>query len=318
LTASAQASTGAALPGGIERKPIRTLVVCDEDGIDDVIVPRLLAATYDADMVTFIQVRDGLLSLPDDVALVERAVRKERFGLVWIDSASSYLSDGLNVNRDQDVRKALMPLAKVAHDQRATMLATWHVNKGTEAAAGHRVTGSTAIRNVARSLLIAGELPEDLGEGYGIIREKGNYAGRTPGRSYVIQDDSRTHRVGNGRRRLDAAKLVWTGELPDLVPDDLLPRKRKRGAAGRPADERIIASNFLLDELDDGPMPQKLLLKKAEDEGIAERTLKRAKRALKVLSVKRGESWYWELSEETRALVRKAEDMVKGANIANT
>jgi AAA domain len=297
---TAQASTGAPLPGGVEREPIRTLVVCDEDGIADVVIPRMLAAKADLDQVTFLDVRAGLFSLPDDVWLIEKSIAKGKFGLVWIDSASSYLSDGLNVNRDQDVRKALMPLAKVARDQQTTILTTWHINKNTENAAGHRITGSTAIRNVARSLILAGQLPQDLGDGYGVAVEKANYAARPPGRGYVIEQRLAFSKPGARWRRHRTARLAWTGELPELDPDDLLPRKQKRGP-GRPSDQREAATELLERCLRDGPMAvegEDGLKAQARHEGISWSTVERAKRQRGGIKVfKKGGPWYWMLDD---------------------
>jgi hypothetical protein len=302
---TAQASTGAALPGGFERNPIRTLVVCDEDGIDDVIVPRLIAAKADRDQVEFFQASDGLLSLPDDVPLIEKSIAKGPFGLVWIDSASSYLSDGLSVNRDQDVRRALMPLAQVARRLQTTIVATWHINKNTDNAAGQRVSGSAAVRNVARSLILAGELPQDLGEGYGVAVEKANYAARPVGRGYVIKEHRTRQRAGSLRKihpsPISMPKLVWTGELPDLHPEDLLPRKRKRGP-GRPADQREAAAEMLERCLRDGPMPVKGedgLEAQAQHEGISWSTVERAKQEHEgIKAVRKGGRWYWKLDHD--------------------
>jgi hypothetical protein len=298
---TAQASTGAALPGGMERKPIRTLVVCDEDGIEDVVVPRMMAAKADLGQVEFLQVRDGLLSLPDDVPIIEKSIAKGPFGLVWIDSASSYLSDGLSVNRDQDVRKALMPLGRVARGLQTTMLATWHVNKSTEASAGQRVNGA-GIRNVARSLLMAGKLPEDMGDGFGVMVEKVNYAEQPAGRGYVI--NQRRGAIPNGgpvRKLYTAARLEWTGELPDLTPDDLLPHKRKRGP-GRPSDQREAATDLLERCLRDGPMlveGEDGLKEQARHEGISWSTVERAKHQHGGIKASREHGrWYWKLDDD--------------------
>jgi hypothetical protein len=302
---TAQASQWTPLPGDeSDRNPIRTLVVCDEDGQDDVIVPRLMVAGADLAQVEFLSVADGLLALPDDVELIERAITKGAFGLVWIDSASSYLGKGLSINHDQDVRRALMPLGKLAKDNALAMLLTWHVNKSTQNAAGHRVTGSTAIRNAARSLLIAGKLPDRLGEGYGIVVEKSNYAEPPPGRGYVVNgDDQVVTRDGISA----APRLVWTDEFPDLLPDELMPRKRKR-PHGRPPEQLTKAGVFLIDMLEDGPMPADELLTKATKEGITERTLRQAKRGLKIASKKRGDTWEWKFSQETDEIIRQAEE----------
>jgi hypothetical protein len=61
-----------------EPNPTNVLWVGVEDAIDTAIVPRLRVAEADLERVGFLQVKDGLLSLPSDVRLLERMVRLGR------------------------------------------------------------------------------------------------------------------------------------------------------------------------------------------------------------------------------------------------
>jgi hypothetical protein len=59
------------------------------------------------------------------------------------------------------------------------------------------------------------------------------------------------------------------------------------------------AAEFLREELAEGPVPSKELLKKAKAEGISEKTLRRAKSLLGVESKMQGrERWVWMLPKE--------------------
>jgi putative DNA primase/helicase len=64
------------------------------------------------------------------------------------------------------------------------------------------------------------------------------------------------------------------------------------GADRSAADE---ATGFLRELLVDGPVPAKQVLAEAKDAGIAERTLKRAKSGLGIVSRKDGDHWTWSL-----------------------
>lgn len=55
------------------------------------------------------------------------------------------------------------------------------------------------------------------------------------------------------------------------------------------------AVEWLVAQLQNGPVPQKELEQRGEEEGISFRTLKRAKEEIGVKSRKRKEGWYWEL-----------------------
>ncbi len=54
---------------------------------------------------------------------------------------------------------------------------------------------------------------------------------------------------------------------------------------------------FLLEILADGGMAQKKIEEEAEERGIKKKTLRNAKMELGIDSVKRGNQWYWMLSE---------------------
>ena len=57
------------------------------------------------------------------------------------------------------------------------------------------------------------------------------------------------------------------------------------------------AKEFLLEILADGGMAQKKIEEEAEKLGIKKKTLRNAKMELGIDSVKRGNQWYWMLSE---------------------
>ncbi len=81
----------------------------------------------------------------------------------------------------------------------------------------------------------------------------------------------------------------WIGEY-DISADELLNGEGK-GQKTRKAKE------FLLEILADGGMAQKKIEEEAEKLGIKKKTLRNAKMELGIDSVKRGNQWYWMLSE---------------------
>jgi hypothetical protein len=65
------------------------------------------------------------------------------------------------------------------------------------------------------------------------------------------------------------------------------------------ASQRREAREFLLDRLEAGPAKAEEVIEQAKQNGIAEKTLRRAKRDLKIVSRKEkelsGGGWFWEL-----------------------
>jgi putative DNA primase/helicase len=299
VTLTACVTTGRPFPGDERpRPPMRVLLAGDEDAIDQVVIPRLLVAGADLDLVGFCKIADnhgpGLLSLPSDVGVLQAAIGPDQYGLVAIDSASSYLDRGLNANSDQDVRRALLPLARMAQDARTTVVASLHVNKKGDAAAGQRVLGAAAWRNVARSVLVAGKLPEDQGEGFGVLVEKNNLSAKPVPLGYWIEE---ARAIQRGIQS-DTSRLVWFEQSPDVGADDLLPHRAT--TRGRPAIERDQAEAWLLEVLEPGPLPAEVLQAKAADQPFSWRTVETAKKELGIVAYQEGRKWWWMLPDGER------------------
>ena len=81
----------------------------------------------------------------------------------------------------------------------------------------------------------------------------------------------------------------WIGEY-DISADELLNGEGKGQKTWK-------AKEFLLEILADGGMAQKKIEEEAEKLGIKKKTLRNAKMELGIDSVKRGNQWYWMLSE---------------------
>src|SRR5947199_372939 len=94
-----------------------------EDGIADTIRPRVDAAggnrarLHVLDGVEYVDtdvIRRRPPVIPQDVGVLEELVRRTSAGIVFVDVLAAYLGSKVNSMVDQDVRGALMPLAKMA------------------------------------------------------------------------------------------------------------------------------------------------------------------------------------------------------------
>jgi AAA domain len=97
--------------------PASVLILSAEDGAGDTIRTRLEAAGADLERVIIWDCNvddDGselLSSLPEDISLMAELIQRHDVAMVTIDMA--YLGSNTNSYRDQDVRRALAPLAKI-------------------------------------------------------------------------------------------------------------------------------------------------------------------------------------------------------------
>jgi hypothetical protein len=140
-------------------------------------------------------------------------------------------------------------------------------------------------------VLVAGKLPEDQGEGFGLLVEKNNLSAKPVPLGYRIEED----RAFQAGIQSDTSRLVWHEESPDVAADDLLPHRTT--GRGRPAIERGQAEDWLGDLLEPGPVPVEALQARAVDRPFSWRTVETAKKELGVIAYQEGRQWWWKLPD---------------------
>jgi putative DNA primase/helicase len=283
---AARGTTGRTFPDGEPCEIANVLIVNIEDAADDTVVPRLKAAGADLNRVyLFSSIPDGkggtrLLSIPEDVPLLERLIRQRSIKLVIIDPILTMLSG--DANKDQDARRALAPVRDMAERAGVAIVAVRHLNKSVGLKAIQRGGGNMGLIGVARAGAFFAEYPDEQGLKV-MAPHKSNLAEKPPSLGYRI--------VGN----IDGVPRVeWVGvvehDANTLAADASTPHERTQ------LDE---AKKFLRDELKDAPVWVKQVYKDAKDAGISDRTLQRAKMTLRVRSEKMGvDGWMWSLPPE--------------------
>ena len=129
-------------------KPV--IIAATEDSWEYTIVPRLLAARADLDLVYRVKVTvvDGLettLVLPSDLGALEDQARQVGAAFVLLDPLLSRLDAALDSYNDAEVRQALEPLAAVAERLTAAFLGVAHVNKTSGTDPLNAIMGSRAF-----------------------------------------------------------------------------------------------------------------------------------------------------------------------------
>lgn len=288
-------TTGGAWPdGAVFREPGNVLMWSSEDDPADTLVPRLMAAGADRDRFYFVdQVTDtdGEL-LPFDPALhIDLlATRLEAIGgvrLLIIDPLVSAISG--DAHRVNDVRRNLQSIVDLAARHRCAVLGISHFAKGTRGSSpAERVVGSGAFVALARMVLVAGK--DETAERRILARAKSNIAPDDGGMAYAIEMLSLDG--------LDASKVTWGGMIEGSAREIL----GKVEQDDEERSERDDASDFLIGQLSEGPVPVKVLQQEARGAGLAWRTIERAKRALGIEARKIGMSsgWFWAMPPEVR------------------
>src|SRR5262249_30884601 len=113
----ARVTSGAPMPPAQrarEREPQRVLILTLEDSLESTIVPRLIKAGADLDLIDFIRMVqnvDGstsLLTLAEDLDVLAATLSSQRYGLAVVDGIAGYLGPDAKTHNDSDVRRVLM------------------------------------------------------------------------------------------------------------------------------------------------------------------------------------------------------------------
>ena len=277
----------------IERQPGDVVIVTCEDGIGDTIRPRLEEAGADLEKCRVIQtvrsindkgeLQEHIPVLPDDLHYIEKAIKQSSASFLVIDPLFAHLAGNVNSYRDQDVRRALSPLAKMAEDNGVAVLVVRHLNKALGGSALYRGGGSIGIIGQARLAMLLGRNPENK-EALVLAPTKSNISKHT---------SSLALRVISSENDKDVGVIQWEGDSSYEASDLISPDKPRKSPALTKAVE------WLDKELQNGlPHLVSDIKANAKAAGISDKTLQRAKGKLKVKSVQPsgpGNPWYWKL-----------------------
>ena len=252
-------------------QPVNVIYQTAEDGLGDTIKPRLLAAGADCSRVLVIDDREQPLTMLD--VRLEEAIMQTKARMVVLDPIQGFLGTDVDMHRANEIRPLMKRMAVLAEKYHCAIILIGHMNKNSNGKSSYRGLGSIDFQAAARSVLIVGRL-KDEPETRVMCHVKSSLA--PEGRSVAFRLDKETG-------------FQWIGEY-DISADDLLSGDA-RGQKSR------IAKEFLLDILADGGMAQKKIEEEASKQGIKKKTLRNAKQELEIDSVKRGNQWFWILSE---------------------
>lgn len=171
------------------------------------------------------------------------------------------------------------------------MLFISHFNKNGNGRALSRLTDSLAFGALARcGWLVMGEEKQGVPTGRKLfLRGKNNLAAGVGGLAYRIGE--RTIDPGNGHDPINVPHVEWLGPV-NITADEAL------ASSGTKPSALDAAMTFLGDVLENGPLPQAEVRERAEADGHSWATVRRAKAALGVASVRdrfTAGGWLWTL-----------------------
>jgi hypothetical protein len=285
------------LPGHYGGKSKAVIVAATEDSWAHTIVPRLMAAGADLDLVyrvdvmSFAGVETGL-SLPRDLVKLEESARQVDAALILLDPLMSRLDAKLDTHKDAEVRLALEPLVRLADVTAAAVVGLIHVNKSHSTDPLTTLMASRAFAAVARAVLFVMLDPDD--ERIRLLGQPKNNLGRTDLATLTFRIES-AHVADTDEGPVWSGRVHWTGERDQSIRDAL-------EASSETADARSAtgeAAGWLLDHLTakGGTDESANIKREGAKAGHSQDALKRARRRIKATIQASGfpRTTYWTL-----------------------
>ena len=280
---------------GEGRAPVGNVIILNaEDGAEDTIVPRLIAAGADRERIHIVSAvlqKDGkgrrTFNLQADLALLERKIREiGNVALVIIDPISSYMGK-TDSHKNSEVRGALEPVSEMAARMKVAILSITHFSKAGSAnttKALHRFIGSIAFVGAPRAAFAVIEDAENEGRIL-VLHAKNNMAPKPQGLAYRLLQTIVCDNIV-------ASYVHWDAAPVTISADEALGATEERGRSSRET-----AETFLRERLAGGPVPQREVKADAEGAGLAWATVRRAKDRLGIKPEKSGMEggWIWRL-----------------------
>lgn len=270
LTLSALLSNGLPLPEqetGTE--PITIIYQTAEDGLEDTIKPRLVAAGADCKRIVLINDSEIPLTIADK--RIGDTILSEKAKLLILDPLQAFLGENTDMHRANAVRPLFSKLAQMANKTGCAVVIVGHMNKMQGSKAIYRGLGSMDFNAIARSILVVG-------------RSKDNQSRRIMAHlksSLAPFGKSQCFEINGGIR--------FTGTC-DITAEQLL----NGGGYGEnfTPKKKDFAVEKLQDLLSEGEVPSTEIYEYFADMGISKRTVENARKQLGVVSSKQGGKFY--------------------------
>jgi AAA domain len=245
------------LPGEFEGTPQSVLIVCTEDGRDDMWRPRLEAVGANLDLVEFLNYPRAW-NLKDGISWIDNAITGADIPLTFIDALMSHMPEAIgneNTRSPTFVRAALEPFADLCKQRKVTGLFGLHPRKAGGDTFADVVQESGVFTQLPRLGLMFGYHPDDLElpqeqQRRVIVRGKGN-VGRNPGAlSFRIAEKF----LDWGDQDPDGT-ADGVGYITDVQPCDVTERQLlhpKPDARDRDVSKAQVAQEYITLALADG------------------------------------------------------------------
>jgi predicted ATP-dependent serine protease len=271
LNIAAKLSKGTGIDEAMQvSKPMNIIYQTAEDGLADTVKPRLESAGADCEKIAVIDESEKSLSMIDE--RLEQAIIRTNARLLILDPIQAYLGGGMDMNRANEARDMTKKLGLLAEKYHCAIILIGHMNKAAGNKAAYRGMGSIDFFAVARSVLLVGRV-EGQSNTRAVVQIKNNLAPFGQSKAFELEEGG----------------FRWLGDY-EITADEML-------GGFAPKVNKLEQAKRLLMELAETnhSMQSKEIIELAEEQGISQRTLEKAKKELHIKVQKIGNIWYWKL-----------------------
>lgn len=245
--------------GDLAGMPSEVMFLQEEDDPASTIKPRMLAAGANVHRVHLLsgsQTTKSSLTIPQSINELEQLVKQIRPKLIVFDPLVAFFSQNVNSNNNQDVRRALTPLVRMAIKYELAIVAINHLNKMEGTDLLKRLGGSGGLAAAARSVLFFGRDPANpTGDTRILAQGKGNL-GAGESQKFQIEEAE------------GSSKLTYLGKSPFGVEDSI-----ELGSTLQEVERQLLAVKFLEEELMLDAQPAAQLRRTAQALGLTDKNL---------------------------------------------
>ncbi len=285
---AARISTGT-LEGYFHGQPKSVLVYSTEDDVNRVLWPRFKAAGADMTKIFILEAKMDEFTDSIDMREDEEAIRKicndENIGVIILDPIKSSLGDGVDQEKDRQLRRALEPINWLAQQTNTSVLGIIHYNKRETTDPRMLISGLRTWSAVARAVL--GVIPHPNNSHEILIGvAKSNY-GAQP--DHCRRGKITTTDVRHKGKSFPSAKIMWLSDEQGKLDDHLAAKQEGGGRQNQVVDWL----QYLFLRTDRVPSAEMDAGRK--EHGFSEKLVRKVRNELGIIKDpgKGGEAWSW-------------------------
>jgi hypothetical protein len=306
----ARVSAGGQWPDGTPiGEAAYSILLTAEDMTASVVAPRLVAAGAALERIAilscirFDRAKKRSFLLTEDLEelgqlLTTMRNKGQHVALIGIDPVTAYMGVGkIDSHKTTDVRGVLGPLVDMSEELDVASYVVTHPPKSSTSAINAFIGSQAFIAAPRVGYLTIKEMKDGEPTGRTLVTMvKTNVGPKMPALAYRMEQRI----VGNDPKTsqpIVASNVVWERDPVEITADQAIAATNAKGREEISAKDA--AAEFLRRKLKDGPVLVTDIMEHAEAELIAEKTLRRAKDELGVVSEKRGMvgPWQWKMPE---------------------